>query len=117
LAFYRFWLRRVAPPPEAGPATHSASAGNRDLGNMRDLYRRYFAHLGEEQKGTPFDDLRFSERGVRAAASNAVGGSRYREAEIVSSWPAGRSRRTDLQTGLSWRDAFSFIERPRLRSC
>ncbi|WP_292668290.1 DUF6538 domain-containing protein [Mesorhizobium sp.] len=23
LTFYRFWLRRVAPPPEVGPATHS----------------------------------------------------------------------------------------------
>ncbi|MES0096273.1 DUF6538 domain-containing protein [Mesorhizobium sp. M0019] len=65
LTFYRFWLKRIAPPPDIGAATHSASAGNRDLGNMRDLYRRYFAHLGEEQKGTPFDDLRFSERGKR----------------------------------------------------
>ncbi|MER9230796.1 hypothetical protein NKI56_01580 [Mesorhizobium sp. M0622] len=53
LTFYRFWLKRIAPPPDVGPATHSASAGNRDLGNMRDLYRRYFAHLSEEQKRHP----------------------------------------------------------------
>lgn len=62
--FYKFWLKRIAPP-EGGRATHSASAGNRDLGNLRDLYRRYFSYLGEERSGTPFDDLRFSEKGKR----------------------------------------------------
>ncbi|MFT3689774.1 hypothetical protein [Paenirhodobacter sp.] len=62
--FHKFCLKRIAPP-EGGRATHSASAGNRDLGNLRDLYRRYFSCLGEEKSSTPFDDLRFSEKGKR----------------------------------------------------
>lgn len=51
--FYKFWLNRIAPP-EGGKVTHSASAGNRDLGNMRDLCRRHFHLSGRRVKRHPF---------------------------------------------------------------
>lgn len=57
LKFYNFWMARVAPPE--GAPTHGGSSGNRDVGNMRDLYRRYFAHIGERDRQNPFEGLSF----------------------------------------------------------
>lgn len=61
--FYRYWLERVAPKGKA--ATHSASSGNRDLGNMRVLYESYFTHMGETDRFNPFSKLNFQERKKR----------------------------------------------------
>tara|TARA_R110000868_G_scaffold27661_23_gene104688 strand:- start:2113 stop:3519 length:1407 start_codon:yes stop_codon:yes gene_type:complete len=58
--FYQFWLGRVAP--EKGRPTHSASSGNRDVGNMRQLFRLYHAHLGQGDRANPFDGLVFAEK-------------------------------------------------------
>jgi integrase len=58
--FYSFWLARVAP--ERGRPTHSASSGNRDVGNMRQLFRLYHSHIGQKDRPNPFDDLAFAEK-------------------------------------------------------
>jgi integrase len=58
--FFRFWGDRVAP--KEGKPTHSASSGNRDVGNMRVLYEDYFKHLGVEEIKNPFDGLVFAEK-------------------------------------------------------
>ncbi|WP_026941341.1 site-specific integrase [Hellea balneolensis] len=38
----------------------SGSSANRDLGNLRKLYRRYFEHIGDENRQNPFLNLRFA---------------------------------------------------------
>jgi integrase len=60
LKFRQFWLGRVAP--EKGRPTHSASSGNRDVGNMRQLFRMYHAHIGQGDKLNPFDGIAFAEK-------------------------------------------------------
>lgn len=57
---YDLWMARIAP--KTGRATHSASSGNRDVGNMRVLYSAYFNYMGERNRANPFDGLSFSER-------------------------------------------------------
>lgn len=58
--FYQMWMERIAP--KKGPPTHSPSSGNRDLGNMRQLFQMYHEHLGERDKQNPFGGFSFSEK-------------------------------------------------------
>lgn len=60
LKLYNFWLARIAP--KEGSPTHSASSGNRDLGNLRSLYDEYFKHLNVEDIRNPFANLFFNEK-------------------------------------------------------
>lgn len=60
LKFYQFWMARVAP--DKSRPTHSASSGNRDIGNMRQLFRLYHAHIGQGDKSNPFDGLAFAQK-------------------------------------------------------
>ena len=55
---YRFWADRIQPKDDRTPM--SGNSANRDLGNLRKLYRRYFEHIGEENRENPFRNLRFS---------------------------------------------------------
>ena len=55
---YKFWADRVQPKDGGKPM--SGNSANRDLGNLRKLYRRYFEHIGEESRENPFRNLRFS---------------------------------------------------------
>ena len=55
---YRFWADRVQPKDGSEPM--SGNCANRDLGNLRKLYRRYFEHIGDENRENPFRNLRFS---------------------------------------------------------
>ena len=55
---YRFWADRVQPKGDQKPL--SGSSANRDLGNLRKLYRRYFEHIGDENRQNPFRNLRFA---------------------------------------------------------
>lgn len=64
LKLYRRWQERIAP--KEGRGTHSASSGNRDIGNMRVLHKAYFAHIGEVDRQNPFADLHFSVRKKRS---------------------------------------------------
>lgn len=57
---YDLWRRRIAPP--TGKATHSASSGNRDIGNMRVLLSAYMKHVGVDVYKNPFDGFSFSEK-------------------------------------------------------
>jgi integrase len=62
--FYDHFMRRIAPP--SGLPTCSASLGNRRIGDMRALFRSYFAHLGEPDRKNPFDGLGFKDKSRRA---------------------------------------------------
>lgn len=64
MKLYRHWLSRIAP--KEGKSTHSASSGNRDIGNMRVLYDAYFTYIGEEGRANPFARLNFSTRKKRS---------------------------------------------------
>lgn len=64
MKLYRHWLERIAP--KDGRATHSASSGNRDIGNMRVLYEAYFNYVGEEGRQNPFARLNFSAKKKRS---------------------------------------------------
>jgi len=55
---YTYWLKRIAP--QEGPATASASSGNRDIGNLRVLYEAYFRHMGEMDRPNPFAGFGFA---------------------------------------------------------
>ena len=59
LTFYRFWMQRIAPHGGEGRPTHSASSGNRDVGNMRALFREYFNFAGDRDRRNPFEGLNF----------------------------------------------------------
>lgn len=61
--FYGTWMVRIAP--KEGRGTHSASSGNRDMGNLRTLYSSYFAYMGDKERKNPFEGLSFSERKKR----------------------------------------------------
>lgn len=61
---YRHWLDRIAP--KGNKPTHSASSGNRDIGNMRVLYEAYFSHMGEDSRANPFARLNFPQRKKRS---------------------------------------------------
>lgn len=63
LRLYRQWQERIAP--KDGKPTHSASSGNRDIGNMRVLYDAYFTHMGEIDRQNPFAKLNFTSRKKR----------------------------------------------------
>lgn len=60
IKLYNHWMARIAP--KSGRASHSASSGNRDIGNMRVLYQAYFEHMGDRERKNPFEGLSFSER-------------------------------------------------------
>jgi site-specific recombinase XerD len=56
---YQHWAARVHPTDGSKPM--SGNSANRDLGNLRKLYRRYFEYIGEEARQNPFRNLRFSD--------------------------------------------------------
>ena len=56
---YQHWAAKVHPTDGSKPM--SGNSANRDLGNLRKLYRRYFEHIGEEDRQNPFRNLRFSD--------------------------------------------------------
>ncbi|WP_427450592.1 tyrosine-type recombinase/integrase [Litorimonas sp. WD9-15] len=59
-ALRKFWADRIHPTDGSKPM--SGSSGNKDLGFLRKLYRRYFEHTGEEERQNPFRNLRFSPK-------------------------------------------------------
>lgn len=59
--FYRHWLARIAPPEGAKP-THTASSGNRQIGELRKIFREYHEYMGEKDKPNPFAGLSYDER-------------------------------------------------------
>jgi integrase len=58
-AFYDWWSKRLDPPTD-----HRAmkpNSANRDLGNLRKLFREYWSYEGQEDRVNPFRNLRFSD--------------------------------------------------------
>ena len=59
-AVRKFWHDRIHPKDGSRPM--SGSSGNKDLGSLRKLYRKYFEHIGEEERQNPFRNMRFSDK-------------------------------------------------------
>lgn len=62
-AFYNWWADRVYPKDDRKPL--SANSANRDIGNMRKLYREYWEFEGEEDRENPFRKLSFGKHGIK----------------------------------------------------
>ena len=60
--FYRHWLVRIAPSEKGTKATHTASSGNRQIGELRKIFREYHAFMGDRDRINPFAGLSFEER-------------------------------------------------------
>lgn len=57
--FYKWWGKRVNP--EDGSKGLNPNSANRDLGNMRTLYKSYWAYDGDETRQNPFKNLNYTE--------------------------------------------------------
>ena len=61
-AFYDWWGKRLIPDP-SGKAM-APNTANRDIGNMKKLFREYWAFEGEEERENPFRNLRYSDKQI-----------------------------------------------------
>ena len=68
--FHRFWLDRIAPAGRK--PTHSASMGNRMVGNLRKMLGEYFDRYGSGDYQNPFRGLSFKENNDRSRPSFSV---------------------------------------------
>lgn len=59
-AFYKWWGQRLRP--KGGARGLSPSSTNRDLGNLRALYRAFWTYEGEIERSNPFDKLSFAKK-------------------------------------------------------
>lgn len=57
--FYNWWADRLLP--KKGKAGLNPNSGNKDLGNLRNLYQKYWEFEGEETRENPFRNLRFAK--------------------------------------------------------
>lgn len=57
-AFYEWWGNRLNPADGSKPM--KPNSANRDLGNMRKLFREYWTYEGQENRENPFRNLRYS---------------------------------------------------------
>jgi len=57
--FYEWWGERLSPLD--GSKGMKPNSANRDLGNLRKLYRSYWTYEGQEDRRNPFRELRFSD--------------------------------------------------------
>jgi integrase len=62
VVFYRYWLNRIMPEDDAAPM--HPSSGNREIGELRKLYREYFSfEHNDKERLNPFLALGFPEDG------------------------------------------------------
>lgn len=60
--FYRYWLNRIMPEDDTEPM--NPSSGNREIGELRKLYREYFSfEHNDKERLNPFLALGFPEDG------------------------------------------------------
>lgn len=59
LKFFNWWSSRVRGVDGSEPL--SGNSANRDLGNMRSIYRDYYKRIGDNDRLNPFRDLSFSD--------------------------------------------------------
>ncbi len=58
--YYNWWAGRVAPKQGIKPLT--ANSANRDIGNIRKLYREFWIYEGDENRQNPFRNLSFAKQ-------------------------------------------------------
>lgn len=58
--FHAWWSKRLKPTKK-GVKPLSADSANRDIGNLRNLFKEYWAYEGDEKRENPFRSLRFSD--------------------------------------------------------
>lgn len=56
--FYNWWGKRLKP--KNGQKARHPNSANKDIGNLRTLYQRYWEFEGEENRENPFRRLRFT---------------------------------------------------------
>lgn len=61
--FYKWWAKRLMPTGSQRALT--ANSANRELGNLRKLYREYWEFVGDENRDNPFRRLSFTETGLK----------------------------------------------------
>lgn len=67
-AFYDWWGERLRPDSPEGKSYRPNSA-NRELGNLRQLFREYWTYQGEEERENPFRKLRFKNTPIESTPS------------------------------------------------
>lgn len=67
-AFFDWWGERLRPDNKEGHAYRPNSA-NRELGNLRQLFREYWTYQGEEDRDNPFRKLRFKDTPIESTPS------------------------------------------------
>lgn len=58
--YYNWWSGRAAPKSGVKPLTMNSA--NRDLGNIRKLFRKFWEYEGEENRENPFRNLSFAKQ-------------------------------------------------------
>jgi len=83
IRFRKHWLSRMKPTDGSKPV--GGSLANRDIGNMRTLYREYFSYIGDDERANnnPFDGLSVKEKKKKRAAFTAE----FMQANFLSPGP------------------------------
>lgn len=67
-AFFDWWGERLRPDNKEGH-TYRPNSANRELGNLRQLFREYWTYQGEEDRENPFRKLRFKDTPIESTPS------------------------------------------------
>ena len=66
--FYDWWGERLRPD-STKDRTYRPNSANRELGNLRQLFREYWTYQGEEDRENPFRKLRFKDTPIESTPS------------------------------------------------
>ena len=67
-AFYDWWGERLRPD-SSEERSYRPNSANRELGNLRQLFREYWTYQGEEDRENPFRKLRFKDTPIESTPS------------------------------------------------
>jgi len=67
-AFYDWWGERLRPD-SSDERSYRPNSANRELGNLRQLFREYWTYQGEEDRENPFRKLRFKDTPIESTPS------------------------------------------------
>ena len=93
-SFHEWWGDRLQPKDGTRPL--SADSANRDIGNLRTLYREFWEYEGEENRENPFRNLRFKDVIYKEVAA------------FSDSWVQSKIIKPDIFGGLN-RDAVLIV--------
>jgi len=74
--FYEWWGDRIHPKATGSSVktkTYRPNSANRELGNLRKLFREYWTYQGEETRENPFRNLRFKDKAKEPTPAFASG--------------------------------------------